>query len=467
MSHPLLCNKALSTPLKKYYPMKTQTLLITTLLCFFTASFIGCSKKTDVTQANAPVTPPVVTPPVTTPPVIPPPVAYTGSLIVQSFTGPVTQSEINAFKSYMVDKVPAPATSNGNEWVFGDPGKDLEACDLMYEASKDIDILNRMIYYADACLSQRNDLESAANGGQLTIWNGAIAPVWPSTGPGVTPITADVEQGEDLSHMIYCSLLILQNPSVWNTTVPAGDPYGYGTTYKARALTYLTQGDYVIDKWILPYFIKTSESNHYYFAAAPNTYNPGVAAFWNQAWMLTEGLARLSQCHAILNDNPTRLAQYDAIVKPNIAWFLTSLKSNRSAAGTACYIWPYGGFSGVEDTNHFAYDTEGLWIAYYSGRYGLTPADLIPFANTYVDVVLGTVQNGLYAGLVNGTYGTGHSAGDNYVRDEYLYHSEFRPDKYLMMCKIDSSKIHSSPPIAARILWEKNRRYLNITAVHP
>src|SRR5689334_24935721 len=33
----------------------------------------------------------------------------------------------------------------------------------------------------------------------------------------------------------FCAELILQTPSIWNTTVPDGNPYGYGVTYFQRA----------------------------------------------------------------------------------------------------------------------------------------------------------------------------------------------------------------------------------------
>jgi hypothetical protein len=85
---------------------------------------------------------------------------------------------------------------------------------------------------------------------------------------------------------------------------------------------------------------------------------------------------------------------------------------------------------------------------------------MVPFANTYFDVVLGTVTNGRFAGRVDGSTGTGHGGGDNYVRDEYIYLSEFCPDKYLMMgnIEISTNKTATSLPITARLLWEKSRR---------
>lgn len=379
-------------------------------------------------------------------------------LKIESLLGPVTQNEINAFKEYMQFNVLPPEKGSGNVWVFGNAGKAIEACGLMYEASHDIDILNRMIFYCDAALASRNDLATKEKGGQLIVWTGKAEPVWPS---GTTnPAGAGVEQGAVLSHLAYCAKLILQTPSIWNKTVAIGDNNGYGTTYKSRALKYIQEGDFVMDSWIIPHFVRIKEKNHYYFPGSPNTYKAKQPAPWNQAWLLTDGFVRLTECHVILNDDSTRVAKYDAIVKPNIEWFFANLKPNVSAVGSACWTWAYALPTGMEDTNHFAYDCEGLWIAYNSGRYGIKFSDMVPFANTYFDVVMGTVNQGTFAGRVDGTTGKGHGGGDNYVRDEYIYLSEFRPDKYLMVGTVEiyTNKIARSPQITARLLWEKNRR---------
>jgi hypothetical protein len=417
-------------------------------LCYFVVAFTNGKK-----MAPATITAPDSTNTISTPPADNP-------MIIESLTGAVTQNEINAFKAYMSTNFKTPAGNSGNGWVFGNPGKAIEACGLMYEASKDRAILDKMIFLCDAALAGRNDLLPAAKGGQLLCWTGKIEPVWPSSSAGVTPAGAGVEQGATLSHLAYCAYLILQSPTIWNNNVSIGDSNRFGATYKARALKYITESDYVIDKWIIPNFIRTGDSNHYYFPGAPNTYKPNDPAPWNQAWLLTDGFTRLAQCHQLLADAPARLSQYIAIVKPNIAWFFANVKLNTSAAGTACYTFAYAYPSGMEDTNHFAYDTEGLWIAFNSGFYGLRSSDILPFANTYVDVVLGTVTNGKFAGRVDGTTGTGHGGGDNYVRDEYIYYAEFRPDKYQIIGTIDLSKVAGSPQITARLLWEKYRRHL-------
>ncbi len=416
---------------------------------FFLAS-AACSKKVDLlpVKNDTAIKPESLT------------VAAGSAMLVESLTGPVTVNELNAFKNYIQTKVSAPPANDGNIWVYGNSGKQLEACGLMYDATKDMAILDRMIYLADAALAGRNDLAPTNKGGQRILWSGNIEPVWPSSDASASPQGAGVEQGQILSHMVFCSLLILQNPSIWNNPVGIGDPNNFGATYKARALKYINEADYVMDTWILPRFIRTADHNRYYFPGAPNPYKPNDPAPWNQAWMLTNGFVRLVQCHVLLADDPVRVAKYDAIIQPNIDWFFANLKSVTSKSGSPCFTWAYAYPSGMEDTNHFAYDAEGLWIAYNSGRYGLSKAKVLPFANTYFDVVLATVTNGLYAGRVDGTTGTGHAAGDNYVRDEYIYLTEFRPDKFLDVGNIEISKnkIASSPQITARLLWEKSRR---------
>jgi hypothetical protein len=382
-------------------------------------------------------------------------------MIIESLDGPVTLNEVNAFKAH-IQSVDAPP-GNGNVWVFGNGGKSIEACGLMYEVSHDRAVLNRMIYYCDEMLSRRNDLWPAEKGGQHIVWTGRIEPVWPSSNPNVTPAGAGIEQGDEIAHMSYCAKLILLNPALWNEKVDIGDTYQFGATYKERALKYIKEGDYVIDNWIIPHFIRTAENNHYYFPGPPNTYKANEPAPWNQAWMLTNALVRLVECHLILNDDPQRVARYDAIIQPNINWFRANVHPQKSAKGTLCYTWAYALPRGIEDTNHAAYDSEGLWIAYESGRYKLTFDDMVPFANTYCDVVMGTVTNGKFAGRVDGTTGTGHAGGDNYVRDEYIYLAEFRPDMFNDMAnaEINTGKIAVSMPITARLLWEKDRRYRN------
>lgn len=387
------------------------------------------------------------------------------SLVIDALEGPITQNEILKFKDYMNSKVPAVDYGGFNNWAYKNPGKAMEACGLMYESTKDIDILNRMIYYADAALAGRNDLAPVSEGGQRLTWTGAVEPVWTSDLITVeTGIKAGIEQGQVLSHILYCSKLILENPSIWNTPVQIGDSKGFGTTYKDRALKYIQEADHVMDHWILPRFVRLPDKL-FYFPGPPNEYMTNGPAPWNQLFMLTNGFIRLIQCHVLLADASSRVTEYDAIVKANLDWFFSSsnLKEGISKAGTKVYTFPYRTPSGMEDNSHFAFDVEGLWIAFDSGRYGLTAEDLLPFANIFVDVILGTVTDGLYAGKIDGTTGSGNSGGVNYIRDEYIYLTEFRPEQYERFAYINQSKIPTSPQITARFLWMKNRRHLTLS----
>lgn len=381
------------------------------------------------------------------------------SMVIDNLNGAITTNEISSFKTYM-SGVALPANNDQNIWVFGNSGKDIEACGLMYDATGDQAILDRMIYYCDGALAGRNDLASAANGGQRTVWTGNIEPVWPSSAAGVSPAQAGVEPGDVVSHMVFCAKLILQHPALWSTSVTIGDPHGYGATYKARALKYIQQGDYVVDNWLVPHFVRPTD-HLIYFPGAPNTYKPNEPSPWNQLFMVTNALTRLVQCHVILADSASRISQYDIIVQANINWFKANTTANTSASGSACWKWAYQLPSGVEDSNHAAYDSEGMYIAYDSGRYGISLTDMTTLANTYFDIVLATVTGGIYAGRVDGTTGSGNSGGDNYVRDEYLYLTDIRKDKYFTAgnIEISTNKIASSPQITARLLWIKNRRY--------
>src|SRR5213080_2738721 len=97
---------------------------------------------------------------------------HAASMAIDSLTGPVTQNEIDSFKAFMATQVP-PQTPWGdlngtghNDWADGPGGNNLEAMGLMYEVSGDIGILNTLISWTDTCVSQRNDLLPASQGGQ-------------------------------------------------------------------------------------------------------------------------------------------------------------------------------------------------------------------------------------------------------------------------------------------------------------
>lgn len=373
----------------------------------------------------------------------------------------VTPAEVAAFKAYMVHHEP-PVDGSGNVWVYGEPGKMLEALGMMYEITHDREILDRMLVYCDAALYARQDLLPADQGGQRKAWTGKVEPIWPSQKPNDQPAGAAVEQGQVLSHIANCVKLIDSDATLQNQSPAVPDPHHFGKTYGQRAATYLKQCDYVIDDWILPRFINAREQNHFYFPGPPNPYKPLEPTPWNQLFMLTNGLVRLADVHTILQDDPKRVARYESLVKSNVDWFLAKTKPQTSPSGSACWLWLYSlaNGEGIEDTNHAAYDTEGLYLAFAADRYGLTREAILPLANTYLDIVLAKQTDGKFAGRVDGTTGTGHRGGDNYVRDEYLYNAMLRPESFERLAKIeiDSGKAFTSPVINARLLWLKKLR---------
>ena len=83
---------------------------------------------------------------------------------------------------------------------------------------------------------------------------------------------------------------------------------------------------------------------------------------------------------------------------------------------------------------------------------------MTPFANTFVDVM--SLGPRLYAGRVNGTSGSGHSASTTYIRSGYLFLAEFRPDAYRAMMGADLTEGRTTGSIDqfSRFLWVKNRR---------
>lgn len=84
------------------------------------------------------------------------PAMAAGPMVVDSLSGPITQNEINSFKSYIqtVEPVVWPNTgSMQGEYAQGKSGENIKAMGLMYELTGDTAILDRMIYFVDVLLS--------------------------------------------------------------------------------------------------------------------------------------------------------------------------------------------------------------------------------------------------------------------------------------------------------------------------
>jgi regulation of enolase protein 1 (concanavalin A-like superfamily) len=386
-------------------------------------------------------------------------------IAIDSFDGPVTQNEINSFKSYILTLKPATwdgssgnTTGNmANEYAQGHSGENIKAMGLMYEISGDTAILDRMIYFCDVLLSQRNDILPAPHG-QTVFWTGTIAPAWDNAANAGDPSSAS---GDGAGHLANCARLILQTPAIWNTTVPVGDPFGHGATYLDRAKTFVKQADISFDDFFFRYELDLSDQNHLkYCSSCP--YQPGNQLPWNQEMMFTYPLQNLAAAHSILGDDPTRVAKYDNIVQVNLSRFFNDTAVRliyTDSAGNTAYNWGYTPFYQTgEDSNHGSLDIAGFSRAYTSGRYRITSAMMTPFANTFVDVM--TLGPGNYGGRVDGSCGTGHAACTTYIRSGYLLLAEFRPDAYQSMMAADFTAPGTTTSMDgfSRFEWVKNRR---------
>ncbi|NQX69381.1 discoidin domain-containing protein [Paenibacillus alba] len=382
-----------------------------------------------------------------------------GPMVADSFTGPVTQNEINSFKSYIqgVEPVVWPNTgSMQGEYAQGTSGENIKAMGLMYEITGDTAILDRMIYFCDVLLSQRNDILPAPYG-HRTVWTNTIAPVWPGNNTGTA--SADSANGDPVGHLAYCANLILQHPAIWNTSVAIGDNYSHGATYKQRAMTFMNEADYVVNQFLFPSLLDLSNGNKYYFSTQ-SPYMSGGVFPWNQQMMISYGLQNLAAAHAVLGDNPTLVSQYDGIVQTNLNWFFsnnTAKQTYTDSKGNTAYNWGYNPtLLGGEDSNHASLDVAGFYRAFLSGRYGITSSMMMPFANMYADVMMRGPND--FAGRVDGTDGTGHGAPTTYARTGNIFLAALRPDMFDKLANANMpNKTTTSLATFARFMWAKNQ----------
>ncbi len=384
-------------------------------------------------------------------------------IAVDSFDGPLTANEISTFKSYIHTLQPVVWPNTGSmqsEYAQGHSGESIKAMGLMYEITGDTAILDRMIYFCDVLLAERNDI-LAAPYGQRTVWTNTIAPVWP--GSTTDPASADSANGDCVGHLAYCARLILQTPSILNTPVAMGDVYGHGATYGARAATFIAEADHATQNFVLAPLLDVVTNPNLYYFSAQSPYMTGKALPWNQQMMISYGLQNLAQAHAILNDNASYVSQYDTLVQTNLNWFFNGTTDKQvytDSAGNTAYNWAYDPTgNGGEDSNHGALDVAGYYRAFLLGRYGVTTAQMAPFANMYGDVM--TLGPRFFAGRVDGTNGTGHGSPTTYARSANLFLADLRPDKFYDLVGPDLTVggTTTSMDTFSRFAWAKNKRY--------
>lgn len=386
------------------------------------------------------------------------------TMVIDSLSGAITANEITSFKNFMATQTP-PQTpwgdlngSGHNAWCDGPGGTDLEAMSMMYEATGDTGILTNLVAWVDECVSQRNDLMSSANGGRRVGWDGVIDKTWIGQDLSQTPMSG-CEGGDTAAHIAYCAKLILQHPSVWNLTVPDGNPNGYGVTYLDRARTYIAKCDEANDQYLVNYFV--DPTTHLIRDPSDPAWT-GLSTPINRQVMFWRGFLRLAECHELLGDSPSRVSQYDTIVNAAANECLSGMEHPHTVGGATVYYWYYYPWdtTHIETLGHAQYDTMGMYAAFNrkGNPYGFTRAEVNPIANNLVYAsYLGT---NTFAGNVDGS-----GTMQNYIYDGWLGLADWNASVYDIGATADkaSTRYKTTPSMEAAILWMKNRRYLQFS----
>ncbi len=388
--------------------------------------------------------------------------------VIDSLNGEVTQHEVDTFISNVtalaIPTIEDPGTSH-NVLADGPGGTTLEAMNDLYVITGDIpamsteheQLLNLSIRWTDTWLIHRNDLPL---GEHRVMWTGKIEPVWPpNCATCSNPTYYESENGDTIGHMGYTALNILNTPSIWNNTVPDGDPNGFGATYLERAKTYVSMLEFSMSNSFTKYFIDPNTL----LIMRPSTalgYQSGFhnVNAWNVMMMLINAYQRLAQCHVILGDNPSLVAMYTSIAKNTTDLFVQNGLTHTAPDGTTVYNWSYGNFGDEhagttgEDVGHGQYDMWGLTRAFRDGFTDATSQQM----KTYADTVVHEIADGsnLYFGRVDRSGGTTQ----NFLEPAWGFLTPYNTAVYMPLANaaISSGKQQSSTITTSVILWMKH-----------
>ncbi len=386
--------------------------------------------------------------------------------VVQGLDGPVRPAEVDAFKLHMKARL-AEQTANGpfnvlvgnrnNNYVYGQSGGALESLVTMYEVTRDREVMDQMIWFADQMLLHRNDRFQTR-----TIFTGKQEPCWPNKLAGaVDERYCGTEQGDVLGHITAVARLIARNRTLWNERTPVEDRLKLGATYLERARGYIRECRQTIDGFITPWFVHPTSRRLVFpdtdsYGALGERYARarGKTVPWNQNTMLVGGYLNIADALDALGEDRATVAAYDAISKAFVDAFFANV-AKAEAGGQPVYRWSYASddmgpdFRYPEDIGHGGYDFWGIYKAFVRGKLGLKPDQMVAFANTVRYVIMR--PNGSFSEKVNGTGGDRPSLGST-----WLYVIFFRPDLYRTIAGSLLPAAAGDPDTAARVLWAKH-----------
>jgi hypothetical protein len=391
--------------------------------------------------------------------------AASAQYLVQGLDGPVSGAEIDAFKSFMKSKL-ADTSGNGpfnafvgnrgNNYVYGQSGGALEGIISMYEVSKDPELLDQAVWFADQMLGHRNDRFNTR-----MIFTGKPELCWPNKLPTDPDAKyCGTEQGDVLGHITAVAKLIAKSPFLWNKTTPVEDKLGYGKTYLERARSYIRECKRSIDTFITPYFVHPTSKRFVTpdrddYGALGDRYQRarGKTVPWNQNTMLAGGYLNIAEALDLLQEDPATVVEYDVIVKAFTDAFFEKVTKGQ-AMGNPVYNWSYASddtgpdYRYPEDLGHGGYDFWGLYKAFVRGKQGISKDSMVAFANTVRYVIMR--PNGSFSEKVGGTGGDRPSMGST-----WLYVMFFRPDLYKTIAGSLVGDAKGDPDTAGRLLWAK------------
>jgi hypothetical protein len=398
--------------------------------------------------------------------------------VIDSLDGEVTQHEVNAFISGIAaTSIPTSewsATNTHNELADGTGGTTLEGINDLFAITGDIaslsaehiQLVDLAIKWTDAWLVHRNDLPL---GEQRVMWTGKIEPVWPPNCPTcASPTYYESEVADTVGHMAYTAHNILKTPSIWNDTVPDGDPNHLGATYLARATTYVSMLEFTMSHSFTPYFIDPSTL----LIRRPSTSQGYLSSFhnvnaWNVQMMLLNAYWRLAQCHFILGDDPSLATRYQTIVKNTADMFVRNAVPRTAPDGTAVYDWGYGNFgdvtgrlTGEQIGVHGSYDIWGLTRAYSTGYTTVPTAQQM---KTYADTVAHEMTLQIDPATGAATYASFNdrccsTQTYDYLPPGFIFLTPYNTDIYKPAANADisSGRQARSAGLTANVLWAKH-----------
>jgi len=375
-------------------------------------------------------------------------------MVVQSLSGPVTQTEIDSFRTFMQGQT-VPPDNTGDAYGHHTGSQRFDALGLMYLVSHDQGILDIYVHWVDTALHARNNPVTGC-----IAWTGNRELFWPTSvnADGTCGASTNGEQGWVISHQAWVAEEILRTPAIWNQAVRIGDPFGFGTTYLDRAKTYVRELDRTEDTFIIKNFVRASD-HQWRFPSSSSGYNGstwfGLPFPWNQQMMLSGGLLRLANAHLILGDDSTRVALYNSIIQESWNFWQSSDLASASCKGLPVYRWHYVNQSApntsIENTGHAAFDMWGLYmLTLGSGRFGISDNVMTTFANTTASCMdLGTA----WAQNIDGSGAT-----QTNLQPQFFLLAKWVPSLYTRIANSDTSFFSGTPIYTAGVLWAKNAR---------